>query len=141
MKINDKDNYYNLTKDLYPHVNLSNFLDFGLPPQKAIDLGCGAGRDTVALLKNNWEVLAIDKEDTESIIKEKLESQELSNFKFSKTVFGNMNLPETNLVVANYSLPFTKKQAFNSVWKKINKAISSNRILCRKFFWKKRFLV
>lgn len=135
MEINTTDNYYNATKDLCPHVNLSNFLDLGLPPQKAIDIGCGAGRDTVALLKNNWQVLAIDKEDTESIIKERLKSQELNNFKFSKTIFGKMDLPEVNLVVANYSLPFTKKQAFYSVWEKINKAISANRILYRKFFW------
>lgn len=141
MKINNTDNYYNNTKDLCPHVNLSNFLDLGLPPQKAIDLGCGAGRDTIALLRNNWQVLAIDKEDTESIIKEKLKSQELNNFKFSKTVFGKMDLPEVNLVVANYSLPFTKKQAFYSVWEKINKAITTDRILYRKFFWKKRFMV
>ncbi len=141
MKINDKDIYYHITKDAKPHVNLSNFLDLDLPPQKAIDLGCGAGRDTIALLKNNWEVLAIDKENTEPIIKDKLTLKELNNFEFSKTLFGEMSLPKADLIVANYSLPFAKKSAFKSIWDKITNAISNNRILCRKLLWKKGFMV
>ena len=139
MKSN-KEKYYNITKNVQPHLNVQKFLDYKLPPHKAIDIGCGAGRDTVALIKNNWEVLAIDKENTEHIIKESLNEQEQKRLKFMNCTFGDMELPRANLVVANFSLPFSRRVYFNLIWKKINNAIIDKRILCWKFFWKKRFL-
>jgi len=137
---NNKEKYYNLTKGMKPHLNVLKFLSLNLPPQNAIDIGCGAGRDTIALLKNNWEVLSIDKENTESIIREGLSAKELEKFHFQNCFFGEMNLPKVNLVVANFSLPFSKKEYFNLIWKKIKDSILDERIFCRKFFWKKRFL-
>ena len=87
----NKEKYYNNTKNAKPHLNVVNFLNLNLPPKQAIDLGCGAGRDTIALLKNNWEVLAIDKENTEAIIKEQLTVEELNRFKFQNTVLEQWN--------------------------------------------------
>lgn len=110
--------YYNITKNAKPHTNVANFLKLNIDPAIAIDLGCGAGRDTIALLKYNWNVLAIDKEDTEDIIKDQLSKEEQRRFKFLKSVFGEMNLPKANLIVANFSLPFSKKEYFNSIWNK-----------------------
>lgn len=40
----------------------------GIKPKNAVDLGCGAGRDTIYLIKNGWNVLAIDRENTKEII-------------------------------------------------------------------------
>lgn len=60
--IKNKENYYKITKNRGPNFLTTEFLKLGITPGKAIDLGCGAGRDTVALIKNNWEVLSIDKE-------------------------------------------------------------------------------
>ncbi len=132
--------YYNVTKNLNPHLNVINFLSFNIPPKKAVDLGCGAGRDTIELLKNNWNVLSIDKEDTESIIKEQLTKKELENFKFKKCLFGEMNLPKVNLIVANFSLPFSKKELFGNIWRNITNSILDERVFCWKFLWKKRYL-
>ena len=64
---NKWEEYYNHTKETKPHKNIEKFLNLGVTPGKAIDLGCGAGRDTIALIKNNWRVLAVDKENTENI--------------------------------------------------------------------------
>ena len=75
----NKEEYYNITKNAKPHLNVLNFLNFNVLPGKAVDLGCGAGRDTIELLKNNWKVLSIDKEDTESIIREQLNQKESEN--------------------------------------------------------------
>lgn len=122
--------YYSITRNIKPHLNMINFLNLKLPPQKAIDIGCGAGRDTVALLQNGWEVLAIDKEKTEDIIKESLNKKEIEKFKFLNCTFEEMNLPKTNLIVANFSLPFVKKEYFNLIWDKIDNAILCNRIFC-----------
>ena len=107
---------------------------------KILDLGCGAGRDTIELLKNNWNVLSIDKEDTESIIREQLSQKESENFKFKKCFFGEMNLPKVNLIVANFSLPFSKKEFFSDIWKNITNSLSDERVFCWKFFWKKRYM-
>ena len=136
----NKEEYYNITKNAKPHLNVLNFLNFNVLPGKAVDLGCGAGRDTIELLKNNWKVLSIDKEDTESIIREQLNQKESENFKFEKCFFGEMNLPKVNLIVANFSLPFSKKEFFNDLWKNITNSLSNERLFCWKFLWKKRYM-
>lgn len=136
----NKEEYYNITKNAKPHLNVLNFLNFNVLPGKAVDLGCGAGRDTIELLKNNWKVLSIDKEDTESIIREQLNQKESENFKFEKCFFGEMNLPKVNLIVANFSLPFSKKEFFNDIWKNITNSLSNERLFCWKFLWKKRYM-
>ena len=53
-----------------------------IDPTNAIDLGCGVGRDTIFLIKNGWNVLSIDKENTEEIISSKLDNEEIKKFKF-----------------------------------------------------------
>ena len=135
-----KEKYYNLTKNSKPHLNVLNFLDLNVPPGKAVDLGCGAGRDTIELLKNNWSVLSIDKEDTEPFIREQLTQQESEKFKFKTCYFGEMNLPNVNLIVANYSLPFSKKEFFSDIWENITSSLLEERLFCWEFFWKKGYM-
>lgn len=139
MKSN-KEKYYNITKNAKPHLNVLNFISLNVSPGKAVDLGCGAGRDTIELLKNNWSVLSIDKEDTESIIREQLNQKESENFKFKKCFFGEMNLPKVDLIVANFSLPFSKKELFSGIWKNITNSLSDERVFCWKFFGRKRYM-
>ena len=75
--------YYKNTKNALPHENIKKFLEIDILPGNAIELGCGAGRDTVCLIKNGWNVLAIDREDTKSLIEEKLNENELKKFRSS----------------------------------------------------------
>ena len=139
MKSNQK-KYYDITKNSKPNLNVINFLNLNVLPGKAVDLGCGAGRDTVELLKNNWNVLSIDKEDTESIIRGQLTQKELENFKFEKCFFGEMKLPKVDLIIANFSLPFAKKELFSDIWKNITDSLSKGRIFCRELFGNKRYM-
>ena len=54
--------YYNKTRGGEPNKNLQQFILHIRPePGKAIDLGCGMGNDTVFLIRNDWEVISIDK--------------------------------------------------------------------------------
>ena len=139
MKIS-KEKYYNITKNAKPHLNVLNFINLHVSPGKAADLGCGAGRDTIELLKNNWKVLSIDKEDTEDSIREQLSPKESENFNFKKSFFGRMNLPKVDLIVANFSLPFSNKELFSDIWKNIINSLSDERIFCWKFFRKNRYV-
>ena len=63
--------YYENTKNSPPHFLVEKFINMNIKPKTAIDLGCGAGRDTIYLIQNNWKVLSIDKENTKQIIENK----------------------------------------------------------------------
>ena len=88
----DAKKYYENTKNALPHKNVKEFLKIENKQGKAIDIGCGAGRDTIFLIKNNWNVIAIDREDTKDIISSKLNDEELKRFRFIKQDFENIKL-------------------------------------------------
>ena len=135
--------YYNNTKNIPPNYVTQKFIKLKIKPTNAIELGCGAGRDTEYLIKNGWNVLAIDKEDVKSIITSRLSKEEQKNFKFSKQEFENLQLEKTNLIVANFSLPFCNQNQFVKLWNKINESILKNGYFVGNFFgnndeWKKQ---
>lgn len=136
----DIQEYYKNTENALPHPMVKKFIQMNITPKKAVDLGCGVGRDTIYLIKNGWNVLAIDKENTEEAISSKLDNSELKRFDFQCQNFENIQLEKNNLLVANFSIPFCKKDCFEEFWSKIINSISEGRILCWKLFWLKRFL-
>ena len=133
--MNKIEEFYEKTRNAQVHLNVKKFIELNNNPGLAIDLGCGAGRDTVFLLKNNWRVIAIDKENTKKIIEEKLDKKEKENFKFIQTKFEEVHLDKNNLVVANFSIPFCENNSFKVLWKKIVDSIEPNRIFYWKLFW------
>ena len=68
--------YYENTKEVIPHDNVKKFIEIEEKTGKAIDLGCGTGRDTIFLIKNGWKVTAIDRENTKELIEENLDEEE-----------------------------------------------------------------
>lgn len=137
IKIGNINKYYENTQNALPNPILKKFIEMNIKPLKAIDLGCGAGRDTIYLIKNGWKVLSIDRENTKKLISNKLDDEEIKQFRFSIQNFENIELEETNLLVSNFSIPFCQKEYFNEFWKKITDSILTGRILCWKFFWTK----
>lgn len=127
--------YYENTENALPNPTVRAIIEMNIKPENAIDLGCGAGRDTVYLIKNGWEVLAIDREDTEKIISSKLNEEEIKNLRFKCQDFENMELEENKLLVANFSIPFCDKNYFNEFWNKIKSSILEGRIFCRQLLW------
>lgn len=116
--------YYNNTESERPRKNVRYFVEkIKCNPGKAIELGCGVGNDTVYLIKNNWNVLAIDREDLKERIVKKLNDEEQEKFRFQKQNFEYLELEKNNLIVANYSLPFCNKNNFKELWNKINNSI------------------
>lgn len=95
-------------------------------PTNAIDLGCGQGNDTVYLINNDFKVLGIDKENVESIIRTRLPEEKQGNFTFEKQELENLKIPNTDLIIANFSLSFCKKEYFKSMWENIVESININ---------------
>lgn len=125
--MNKWNEYHRITNNIPPRKNIVNFIEqhkglFG----NAIDLGCGAGSDTIYLIENNWNVLAIDATDLENTIKSKLKEEQKEKFNFKVQRFEKLNLPKCDLLISNNSLSFCNKLYFKNMWQEICNSINSN---------------
>ncbi len=126
--------YYDNTEDAKPSYTVRKFIKLNIEPGNAVELGCGAGRDTVYLIRNGWNVLAIDRENVGTRIQEKLSKNEINKFKFLKQNFEDTQLEKNKLLVANFSLPFCNKNKFKELWNKIKDSILENGYFVGNFF-------
>ena len=129
--------YYDNTENAMPNYTVRKFIELNVKPGYAVELGCGAGRDTVYLIRKGWNVLSIDREEVESRITANLNEEELKYFKFSKQKFEDIELEKNNLVVANFSLPFCNKNNFKELWNKISDSILKDGYFVGNFFGNK----
>lgn len=126
--------YYENTTEAKPNYTVKSFIKLNVKPGNAIELGCGAGRDTVYLIKNGWNVLAIDREDVKSRIEAKLTKEKMKKFNFLKQKFEDVKIEKNNLVVANFSIPFCNKNNFKELWNKIKNGILKGGYFVGNFF-------
>jgi len=90
----------------------------------AVDLGCGEGRDTIALLRRGWRVLAIDAEVT--AIERLLARPDLPPGAALETRcarFEDMAWPAVDLVNASFALPLCPPTRFPGVWAKVERSL------------------
>jgi SAM-dependent methyltransferase len=102
----------------------------------AVDLGCGAGRDTVELLRRGWRVLAVDAEA--SAIAELTARPEAvaARERLATLVarFEEAALPDCDLVNSSFALPLCPPAAFPPLWQRIRAALRpGGRIACQLF--------
>lgn len=103
----------------------------------AIDIGCGAGNDSIYLVKNGWKVMAIDTET--SVIEEQrknLTIEQQQNLEIVNKNFNEILLPEADLILANYSIPFCNPMEFEKLWNKIEKSLKPKCIFAGVLFGK-----
>lgn len=116
--------YAERTKDKLKHPLLDMFLSQKIPAGKAVEIGCGSGRDTAYLIKNGWEVLAIDiEQEAEKVCLEKLTEKEKEKFTFINKKFQEVNWEKCDLFLAFNVLHYCRKDEFPSIWKKIENSI------------------
>ena len=94
-------------------------------PGRAIDLGCGSGIDTLAMLRRGWHVLAIDAE-REAIdrLEARVPTDLTGRLETRVSRMEDAELPATDLVHASFSLFFCDPARFPEVWRRIADAVA-----------------
>ena len=118
--------YYERTAGRPPRPTLLAALErFGPGAGRvAVDLGCGDGRDTVALLARGWRVLAIDAEP--AAIERLSARPDLPPGAPLETRcerFEESSWPEADLVNASFALPLVAPERFAALWEKIGRSL------------------
>lgn len=119
--------YYTATAGRPPRRTLLEAVS-RFPPdfagRRAVDLGCGDGRDTVELLRRGWSVLAID---AEAAAIERLRTRpDLPSNGHLETLcrrFEDAVWPMVDLVNASFSLPLCPPQRFPDLWARIRASL------------------
>jgi trans-aconitate methyltransferase len=99
----------------------------------ALDLGCGAGRDTRYLLTRGWHVTAVDGEAEAIALLADLPSERLRTVQssFEDFVFER---EAYDLVSAQFTLPFVPQPAFGGVFKRLRASIKPGGVFTGQFF-------
>jgi len=93
-------------------------------PRFAVDLGCGAGRDSRELLRRGWRVLATDMtpEGIETL-RNLTPEVHLGRLETHVSGLAEFEIPLCDLVNANLILPFLPAHDYAATWERIRAAI------------------
>ncbi|WP_375737811.1 class I SAM-dependent methyltransferase [Pseudomonas boanensis] len=118
--------YYHATQGQPPRYTLLTALElWDGPPGYALDLGCGAGRDTLELLRRGWHVLAVDAEaEALARLEAQLDDQHRSRLQSLCCRFEALPLPAADLINASFALPLCPPAAFPDLWHAIHRALA-----------------
>jgi SAM-dependent methyltransferase len=93
-------------------------------PWTAVDLGCGAGRDSRELLRRGWRVVSMDMtpEGIETL-RRLTPAAELDRLQTHVADLARFEIPACDLVNANLILPFLAADDYAATWGRIRAAL------------------
>jgi SAM-dependent methyltransferase len=122
-----------VTKDGEHWPLLERAADLVGGPGEALDLGCGAGRDTRYLLARGWRVTAVDREPAAIALFADLPQENLRAVQSSFEDFV-YEREKYDLVSAQFSLPFLPRFVFRGVFSRVKQAIKPRGLFAGNFF-------
>jgi SAM-dependent methyltransferase len=109
--------------------------NFVAPGALAVDLGCGDGTETMALLAAGWQVLAVDQEPAAiATLLAKVPAPWTPRLQTKVAHFQDIALPEASFIYAGVSLPFCMPEDFPAVWAGIIRALRPGGCFAGHFF-------
>lgn len=123
--------YFQKTKEKKPSPFLVQAIELlgDVRGKKALDLGCGAGRDSRLMSEEGFEVVAVD---GDGAARQYIDG--LANVHFIQSEFQDLVLAQYDVVNASYSLPFIKASNFNQVWEMLVDSIRPGGVFVGEFF-------
>jgi trans-aconitate methyltransferase len=102
---------------------------------RALSLGCGAGNEEVDLLKNGWEVNAIDNHKrSQEILNERAKNLP-GKLHFQLGNFAELKMDgHYDLVLALFSLPFGKKDELAKLLERVTEHLKPGSLFAANFF-------
>ncbi|MFJ4109605.1 class I SAM-dependent methyltransferase [Oerskovia enterophila] len=93
--------------------------------RSAVDLGCGAGVETAALLGAGWRVHALDGEPTAPhLVRTTTGGEEGAGLSVAVVPFAELpDLPPADLLYSGYALPYASPGDFPRVWAAIRRSL------------------
>src|SRR5215470_20121911 len=123
--------FYQRTKDKSPSFLLVRALKHCVRRNDALDLGCGAGRDTRFLLQQGFRVTAVDRNPEAFLRLQDISSDQLTLVQCS---FETFSFGTYDLVSAQWSLPFIQSDLFEETLHKIKQSLRPDGIFTGQFF-------
>ena len=101
----------------------------------AVDLGCGAGNETIAFLDLGWRVLAIDQQaEALDHVRASTKPAQRSRLESRVASLKDVALPPADFIWASASLPFVAPEDFAIVWDRIVTALKPDGRFAGDFF-------
>ncbi len=92
--------------------------------RRAVDLGCGAGNDTLELLRQGWQVLSIDQQPSAlKLLARRVPVRHRGRLTLLSAPMEGLSFPRADLIYASFSLPFCLPDQFGALWKCIRRGL------------------
>lgn len=129
------EDYYREIEGRSPRQLFLDALELADGPGVAVDLGCGDGTETLALLAGGWTVVAVDSAP-EGIARLRASVPASATGRLTTLIapFHEAELPQADLVYAGLSLPFCHPSDFGEAWRRSAGAVRLGGVFAAHFF-------